>query len=144
MKNTNIEEVKKYLKRSLKKKVKITTSLIVLFMMSNSIVSMADNVTIDKGIIGEPGFAKTGYKKGVVALNPKDESAAKPQKEKIGDYSIAIGLGAEADSVNSVSIGHEANVKTPYSVAVGFNSKVYDSETTDGKGGRRSRCSNWI
>ena len=53
--NKNIKEIEKFLKRSLKKKVKITTSLILLFMMSNSIISKADYITSDKGKIGTPG-----------------------------------------------------------------------------------------
>lgn len=147
MKNINIEEVKRYLKRSLKKKVKITTSLIVLFMMSNSIVSMADWISLDGGKIG--GSKDGTYKKGVVALNPKSENDGKPQSKKVGDYSIAIGLGAEAESVYSVSIGHnansessssvsigkDANTKMGNSVAIGAGSKVYNFDNDRGTGG---------
>ena len=126
MKNINIEEVKRYLKRSLKKKVKITTSLIVLFMMSNSIVSMATFVAIDNGKIGEKG-AKTDYKPGSIALNPKGEKDSLPQKEVVGNYSIAIGLGAEAASSDSVSIGHSSVVEdtAKEAIAIGTKAKAY-------------------
>lgn len=127
MKNTNIEEIKKYLKRSLKKKVKITTSLIVLFMMSNSIVSMAAYLAIDNGKIGEPGN-KNNYKKGAVALNPKGENDGVPQKEKVGEYSIAIGLGAEAEKSDSVSIGHSSKGNANNSVAIGKEAEVAGGE----------------
>lgn len=134
MKNTNIEEVKKYLKRSLKKKVKITTSLIVLFMMSNSIVSMADYITIDNGKIGVGG--KGDYNKGAIALNPKGEVDSKPQKEKVKDYSIAIGLGAEADANNSVAIGKEAQVASGENdaIAIGYKARVMTSDKTHANG----------
>ena len=124
MKNINIEEVKRYLKRSLKKKVKITTSLIVLFMMRNSIVSMADNITIDKGKIGVG--RKNDYNKGAIALNPKGENDSKPQKEVVGNYSIAIGLGAEAGASDSVSIGHSSKAKGANSVVIGSVYEGYD------------------
>ena len=147
MNKINIEEMKRYLKRSLKKKVKITTSLIVLFMMSNSIVSMANYITIDNGKIGEGG--KGDYRPGAIALNPKGEGDSKPQKEVVGAYSIAIGLGSEAkadesvaighgskgNTYDSVSIGHNANTGIEKSVAIGSNSKVYNFETKDGTGG---------
>ncbi|MDU7496842.1 hypothetical protein [Sneathia sanguinegens] len=81
MNKINIEEMKRYLKRSLKKKVKITTSLIVLFMMSNSIVSMAAWLAIDNGKIGESG-TKSDYRPGAVALNPKGENDSAPPKRK--------------------------------------------------------------
>ncbi|WP_392445893.1 hypothetical protein ACF3OF_03030 [Sneathia vaginalis] len=125
MKNINIEEVKRYLKRSLKKKVKITTSLIVLFMMSNSIVSMADLLSIDNGRIGVG--RKNDYNKGAIALNPKGETDSKPQKEKVKDYSIAIGLGAEADASDSVSIGHSSKGNASESVSIGHESVVEDT-----------------
>ena len=124
MKNINIEEVKRYLKRSLKKKVKITTSLIVLFMMSNSIISMAEWLAIDKGIVGEKGVNKTGYKRGVVALNPKDENADRPQKEEVEEFSVAIGLGAEAKIKDSVAIGFGAKTESV---------EYYNSDTLDEK-----------
>ena len=127
MKNINIEEVKRYLKRSLKKKVKITTSLIVLFMMSNSIVSMASYVTIDNGKIGEFGN-KNDYKPGAIALNPKGVNDGKPQKEAVGNYSIAIGLGAEANASDSVSIGHESKANAVNSVAIGNKAEVTKDE----------------
>ena len=138
MKNINIEEVKRYLKRSLKKKVKITTSLIVLFMMSNSIVSMADNITIDKGKIGV-GW-KNDYNKGAIALNPKGENDSKPQKEKVKDYSIAIGLGSEADSSDSVSIGHGSVVENnaAKAIAIGNNAKVYNTVLPNGESNNNS------
>ena len=126
MNKINIEEMKRYLKRSLKKKVKITTSLIVLFMMSNSIVSMADNITIDKGKIGV-GW-KTDYNPGAIALNPKGENDSKPQKEVVGSYSIAIGLGAEANNSDSVSVGHESKANAVNSVAIGNKAEVYKDE----------------
>ena len=125
MKNINIEEVKRYLKRSLKKKVKITTSLIVLFMMSNSIVSMADLLSIDNGRIGVG--RKNDYNKGAIALNPKGKTDSKPQKEKVKDYSIAIGLGAEADASDSVSIGHSSKGNASESVSIGHESVVEDT-----------------
>ena len=129
MKNINIEEVKRYLKRSLKKKVKITTSLIVLFMMSNSIVSMADIIAIDNGKIGEKG-AKKDYKPGAIALNPKGDKDGKPQKEAVGSYSIAIGLGAEAKAENSVAIGRGSNIEdgATNSIAIGREAKIFKSD----------------
>lgn len=126
MKNTNIEEIKKYLKRSLKKKVKITTSLIVLFMMSNSIVSMADWLSVDKGRVGSTN--KAGYQEGAVALNPKGKSDGAPQKEKVGSYSVAIGLGAEAEKSDSVSIGHSSKGNANNSVAIGKEAEVAGGE----------------
>ena len=127
MKNINIEEVKRYLKRSLKKKVKITTSLIVLFMMSNSIVSMATFVAIDNGKIGEKG-AKTNYNPGSIALNPKGKNDSLPQKEVVGSYSIAIGLGSEANNSDSVSVGHESKANAVNSVAIGKKAEVTGDE----------------
>ncbi len=146
MKNINIEEVKRYLKRSLKKKVKITTSLIVLFMMSNSI-GLATAITIDSGKIGSWGSENTS--KGSIALNPKGENDSKVQYQKVKDYSIAIGLGAEAENADSISIGHnansesslsvsigkDANTKMGNSVAIGAGSKVYDFDNDRGTGG---------
>lgn len=101
--NKNIKEIEKFLKRSLKKKVKITTSLILLFMMSNSIISKADYITSDKGKIGTPG--KSNKSKGSIALNPKTENDSAVQHQQVGDFSVAIGIGSQAPESNSISIG---------------------------------------
>ena len=128
MKNINIEEVKRYLKRSLKKKVKITTSLIVLFMMSNSIVSMATNISIENGKIGSWGRENTS--KGSIALNPKGESDSKVQYQVVKDYAIAIGLGSEANASDSVSIGHSSVIENgaTKAIAIGNEAKVYSTK----------------
>ena len=127
MKNINIEEVKRYLKRSLKKKVKITTSLIVLFMMSNSI-GMATAITIENGKIGSWGKDNTG--KGSIALNPKGENDSKVQYQVVKDYAIAIGLGAEANASDSVSIGHSSVIENgaTKAIAIGNEAKVYSTK----------------
>ncbi|WP_311679112.1 hypothetical protein, partial [Sneathia vaginalis] len=127
MKNINIEEVKRYLKRSLKKKVKITTSLIVLFMMSNSI-GMATNISIEKGKIGSWGSENTN--KGSIALNPKGENDSKVQYQVVKDYAIAIGLGSEANASDSVSIGHSSVIENgaTKAIAIGNEAKVYSTK----------------
>jgi|GEM_PF-3073887 len=125
MKNINIEEVKRYLKRSLKKKVKITTSLIVLFMMSNSI-GMAAYITVDDGKIGSWG--KNNSSRGSIALNPKTEKDSAVQHQVVKDYSIAIGLGAEANASDSVSIGHGSKGNAVNSVAIGKEAEVTSGE----------------
>ncbi|WP_277284047.1 YadA-like family protein [Sneathia sanguinegens] len=132
MNKINIEEMKRYLKRSLKKKIKITTSLIVLFMMSNSI-GLATAITIDSGKIGSWGSENTS--KGSIALNPKGEIDSKVQYQKVKDYSIAIGLGAEADSSDSVSIGHSSVVENnaAKAIAIGNNAKVYNTVLPNGE-----------
>ena len=125
MKNINIEEVKRYLKRSLKKKVKITTSLIVLFMMSNSI-GMAAYITVDDGKIGSWG--KNNISRGSIALNPKTEKDSAVQHQVVKDYAIAIGLGAEANNSDSVSIGHSTKANAVNSVAIGKEAEVTGAE----------------
>ena len=125
MKNINIEEVKRYLKRSLKKKVKITTSLIVLFMMSNSI-GMAAYITVDDGKIGSLG--KNNISRGSIALNPKTEKNSDVQHQVVKDYAIAIGLGAEANNSDSVSIGHSTKANAVNSVAIGKEAEVTGAE----------------
>ena len=138
MKNINIEEVKRYLKRSLKKKVKITTSLIVLFMMSNSIVSMATNISIENGKIGSWGRENTS--KGSIALNPKGESDSKVQYQVVKDYAIAIGLGSEANASDSVSIGHSSVIENgaAKAIAIGNNAKVYNTVLPNGESNNNS------
>ena len=141
MKNINIEEVKRYLKRSLKNKVKITTSLIVLFMMSNSIVS-GNVIMIDNGKISASTKPKVQsiptQKSKTVALNPNSESdntvgvdnvaegsvAVGYDAKASGGSSVAVGYGAEAIADESVAIGHNAITKNRESVSMGFNSKV--------------------
>uniref|UniRef100_UPI0025930B00 hypothetical protein n=1 Tax=uncultured Sneathia sp. TaxID=278067 RepID=UPI0025930B00 len=137
MKNINIEEVKRYLKRSLKKKVKITTSLIVLFMMSNSI-GMATNISIEKGKIGSWGSENTN--KGSIALNPKGENDSKVQYQVVKDYAIAIGLGSEANASDSVSIGHGSVVENnaAKAIAIGNNAKVYNTVLPNGESNNNS------
>ena len=109
MKNINIEEVKRYLKRSLKNKVKITTSLIVLFMMSNSIVS-GHVIVVDKGKIGSGSAGAAGKKwgnivnepeEGGVALNISADKKDQVANDKVGVHSVAIGYGAEAGGKKS-------------------------------------------
>ncbi|WP_288847944.1 hypothetical protein, partial [uncultured Sneathia sp.] len=141
MKNINIEEVKRYLKRSLKKKVKITTSLIVLFMMSNSIVSMAEVFFIDDGRIYTG--SKSATKKALLAKKDKQltQSVALNAREtgnkdevandKVGVGSVAIGYGAEAGGQkvekgiityfgsNAVAVGKMAKANADNSVAIG-------------------------
>ena len=140
MKNViNVEEMKRYLKRSLKKKVKITTSLIVLFMMSNSIVSMSDGLYIDDGRI----YSGSGTKANIlrkkdkqlnqsVALNAR-ETGSKDEvaNDKVGVGSVAIGYGAEAGGKkvekntityfgsNAVAVGYKAKANSDESVAIG-------------------------
>ena len=141
MKNINIEEVKRYLKRSLKKKVKITTSLIVLFMMSNSIVS-GNVIMIENGKISASTKPKLqsipNQKKKTVALNPNSEAGNTVGIDNVaegsvavgylakssGGSSVAVGYGAEAIADESVAIGHNAITKNRESVSMGFNSKV--------------------
>ncbi|MDU7496841.1 hypothetical protein [Sneathia sanguinegens] len=53
---------------------------------------------------------------------------AHPQKEKVKDYSIAIGLGAEANNSNSVSIGHSSKANAVNSVSIGNESEVDGAE----------------
>ena len=140
MKNViNVEEMKRYLKRSLKKKVKITTSLIVLFMMSNSIVSMADGLYIDDGRI----YSGSGTKKALLAKKDKQlnqsvalnarETGSKDEvaNDKVGVGSVAIGYGAEAGGKkvekntityfgsNAVAVGYKAKANSDESVAIG-------------------------
>lgn len=142
MKNViNVEEMKRYLKRSLKKKVKITTSLIVLFMMSNSIVN-GNIIMIDKGKISASTKPKVQsiptQKSKTVALNPNSESGNTVGVDNVaegsvavgydakasGGSSVAVGYGAEAIADESVAIGHNAVTKNRESVSMGFNSKV--------------------
>ena len=140
MKNViNVEEMKRYLKRSLKKKVKITTSLIVLFMMSNSIVSMSDGLYIDDGRI----YSGSGTKKVLLAKKDKQlaqsvalnarETGSKDEvaNDKVGVGSVAIGYGAEAGGKkvekntityfgsNAVAVGYKAKANSDESVAIG-------------------------
>ena len=132
MKNINIEEVKRYLKRSLKKKVKITTSLIVLFMMSNSIVS-GHVIVVDKGKIGSGSAGAAGKKwgsiineppKGAIALNISATDENRVAHENVGSYSVAVGYEAKAKADESVAIGREANTDFRESVSIGLQSKV--------------------
>ncbi|WP_311678267.1 hypothetical protein, partial [Sneathia vaginalis] len=119
MKNINIEEMKRYLKRTLKKKVRITVSLVFIFLMTNSI-SLADIVIYD-GKVGE--WHNTNViPKGSVALNPKGDGDGKAQVQKMGQYSVAIGQGAETKD-NSVAIGKDSHSNIPYSVVIGFKSE---------------------
>ena len=139
MKNINIEEVKRYLKRSLKKKVKITTSLIVLFMMSNSIVS-GHVIVVDKGKIGSGSAGAAGKKwgnivneplEGGVALNISADKKDQVANDKVGVHSVAIGYGAEAGGQkveegiitflgsNAVAVGNKARANVDNSVAIG-------------------------
>ena len=140
MKNViNVEEMKRYLKRILKKKVKITTSLIVLFMMSNSIVSMSDGLYIDDGRI----YSGSGTKKVLLAKKDKQlaqsvalnarETGSKDEvaNDKVGVGSVAIGYGAEAGGKkvekntityfgsNAVAVGYKAKANSDESVAIG-------------------------
>uniref|UniRef100_UPI0028051B6B hypothetical protein n=1 Tax=uncultured Sneathia sp. TaxID=278067 RepID=UPI0028051B6B len=133
MKNINIEEVKRYLKRSLKKKVKITTSLIVLFMMSNSIVSMADGISIANGRIGTE-ISKMNA--GAVALNiGQENNGGKVWRQQVGVNSVAIGKVAEANASDSVSIGHGSVVEgnATKAIAIGNNAKVYNTVLPNGE-----------
>ena len=139
MKNINIEEVKRYLKRSLKNKVKITTSLIVLFMMSNSIVS-GHVIVVDKGKIGSGSAGAAGKKwgnivnepeEGGVALNISADKKDQVANDKVGVHSVAIGYGAEAGGKkvekgiitflgsNAVAVGNKAKANADNSVAIG-------------------------
>ena len=147
MNKINIEEMKRYLKRSLKKKIKITTSLIVLFMMGNSI-GMASYITLDNGKIGTWGRDNTS--RGSIALNPRTENDSAVQHQVVKDYSIAIGVGAEANNSDSVSIGHdskgnavnsvsigrkaEVNSNENEAIAIGFQAKVMQSDKTGANG----------
>ena len=154
MKNINIEEVKRYLKRSLKNKVKITTSLIVLFMMSNSIVSMAEVFYIDDGRIYSG--SGTATKKALLAKKDKQltQSVALNAREtgnkdevandKVGVGSVAIGYGAEAggkkvekkdgqDTITflgsyAVAVGHSSKANAVNSVAMGNEAEVTGDE----------------
>ncbi|WP_083497856.1 hypothetical protein, partial [Sneathia sanguinegens] len=125
MNKINIEEMKRYLKRSLKKKIKITTSLIVLFMMSNSI-GMATQITIDSGKIGS--YGRNNSSRGSIALNPKTENDSAVQHQVVKDYAIAIGVGAEAANSDSVSVGHESKANAVNSVAIGNKAEVTKDE----------------
>ena len=125
MNKINIEEMKRYLKRSLKKKIKITTSLIVLFMMSNSI-GMATQITIDSGKIGS--YGRNNSSRGSIALNPKTENDSAVQHQVVKDYAIAIGVGAEANNSDSVSIGHSTKANAVNSVAIGKEAEVTSEE----------------
>ncbi|MBE3030891.1 hypothetical protein IMK15_02685, partial [Sneathia sp. DSM 16631] len=119
MKNINIEEMKRYLKRTLKKKVRITVSLVFIFLMTNSI-SLAD-IVIQNGKVGE-WHDMNEIPKGSVALNPKGDGDGKAQVQKMGQYSVAIGQGAETKD-NSVAIGKDSHSNIPYSVVIGFKSE---------------------
>ncbi|MDU4652590.1 MAG: hypothetical protein E6Y25_04060, partial [Sneathia sanguinegens] len=133
MKNViNVEEMKRYLKRSLKKKVKITTSLIVLFMMSNSIVS-GQVIVIDKGKIGSGSAGAAGKKwgniekeppKGAVALNISSTDENRVAHENVGGYSVAVGYGANAKADESVAIGRGSEATSRESVSIGLQSKI--------------------
>ncbi|WP_066729941.1 YadA-like family protein [Sneathia sanguinegens] len=142
MKNViNVEEMKRYLKRSLKKKVKITTSLIVLFMMSNSIVN-GNVIMIDKGKISastKPSAqAIPSQKNKTVALNPNSESgntvgindvaegsvAVGYLAKASGGSSVAVGYSAEAAAEEAIAIGHEATTAFRESVSIGLQSKI--------------------
>lgn len=126
MNKINIEEMKRYLKRGLKKKIKITTSLIVLFMMSNSI-GMAYGITIERGRIGTE---ISRMNEGAVALNIGEENnGALVWRQKVGVNSVAIGKVAEANASDSVSIGHGSVVEdnATKAIAIGNNAKVYNT-----------------
>ena len=62
-KKINIEEMKRYLKRSLKNRVRITTSLVMLFLMSNGI-TRADYISIDEGKIYSGSATNFNRKRG--------------------------------------------------------------------------------
>ena len=127
MKNINIEEVKRYLKRSLKNKVKITTSLIVLFMMSNSIVS-GNVIMIDNGKISASTKPKVQsiptQKSKTVALNPNSESGNTVGVDNVAEGSVAVGYDAKASGGSSVAVGYNANAKAEESVAIGHESEA--------------------
>ena len=138
MKNINIEEVKRYLKRSLKNKVKITTSLIVLFMMSNSIVS-GHVIVVDKGKIGSGNAGAAGKKwgniiseppKGAIALNISATDENRVAHENVGSYSVAVGYEAKAKAENSVAIGRGSNIEdgATNSIAIGREAKIFKSD----------------
>ncbi|WP_375168550.1 YadA-like family protein [Sneathia vaginalis] len=127
MKNINIEEVKRYLKRSLKKKVKITTSLIVLFMMSNSIVS-GNVIMIDGGKISASTKPKVqsipNQRNKTVALNPNSERDNTVGIDNVAEGSVAVGYDAKASGGSSVAVGYNANAKAEESVAIGHESEA--------------------
>ena len=138
MKNINIEEVKRYLKRSLKKKVKITTSLIVLFMMSNSIVS-GHVIVVDKGKIGSGSAGAAGKKwgsiineppEGAIALNISATDKNRVAHENVGKYTVAVGYEAKAKGENSVAIGRGSNIEdgATNSIAIGREAKIFKSD----------------
>ena len=138
MKNINIEEVKRYLKRSLKNKVKITTSLIVLFMMSNSIVS-GHVIVVNEGKIGS-GYSGAGAKrwgvfqntpqKRAIALNISATDENRVAHENVGSYSVAVGYEAKAKAENSVAIGRGSNIEdgATNSIAIGREAKIFKSD----------------
>ena len=123
MKKINVEEMKRHLKRTLKKKVRITVSLVFVFLMTNSI-SMSDYISVDDGKIGTSGYI---VNEGGVALNPK--SGGKVQKEVVGAYSVAVGNSAESKGEYSVAIGHNAKANKHLSTAIGKDTetKIYSS-----------------
>ncbi|MCU6285073.1 hypothetical protein KSU21_22735, partial [Enterobacter cloacae] len=96
-------------------------------MMSNSI-GMATAITIENGKIGSWGKDNTG--KGSIALNPKGENDSKVQYQVVKDYAIAIGLGAEANASDSVSIGHSSVIENgaTKAIAIGNEAKVYSTK----------------
>ena len=160
MKNINIEEVKRYLKRSLKKKVKITTSLIVLFMMSNSIVSMASYIEIKDGKIARDGFKfkeqspesvglnsnggeetdRSVIGKGSVAIGYNAQAGKREQQGNNiimkGNYSVAVGHSSKANAENSVAIGRDAEVANTEndSIAIGNMARILTSDKTGANG----------
>ena len=131
-KKINIEEMKRYLKRSLKNRVRITTSLVMLFLMSNGI-TRADYISIDNGKIysgSSSNFNKKASQQDVesVGLNARKKGDKNEiARDKVAEGSVAIGFGAETKNENfqgkyAVAIGHNSSALAENSISIGKDS----------------------